>query len=572
MRPAGLIYAVDEVPPPLRLLLLAVQYAVMIAIYLVLVVIVLRHADVSDERRVGVIGMALLAAAIGAVLQGLPRGPIGSGFLAPPIYSAIYLAASIQAAERGGLPLVFGMTIFAGLVEIAIGVVVDHLRIIFTPVVTGLTVFLVGLQLGVVGIGEVLDVAHQNMPTFHLHVAVSVLTLAVAVALSIWGRGQAKLLCSLAGLAVGLAAAWLAGLIEPEARATISAASRVAVPWPDFSYSFDPVLIPAFLAAGVAAAVRTVGVVTTCQRINDADWRRPDTQNIRKAVLADGLACVIGGVLGAPGMNISPSLVGLSSATAATSRVIGFAAAFVLVVIAFSPKVAAFFLMIPSDVAGSILVFTSTFMITSGMQTILSRPVLTRSTYIIGLSTLLALGRTVYPSYFKDLPPFLESLTGSSLAVGLSAAILLRVVFLAGTRQHAQMAWSVADGSMAASLDWLRNQAKLWKVGTETTEFCIKDLEQVFEHIRTGEKGLQDGVLAAMFNGIDLRLDISYPGKTPTELPPGRRPNEFHRASLDNEEAAVQVGLIDFLHGIAADRKQIMHGHGRTTARLWYAV
>jgi hypothetical protein len=88
--------------------------------------------------------------------------------LAPPIYSAIYLGPSILAAEKGGLPLVFGMTIFAGLTEIAVGLMLDRLRLIFTQVVTGLTVFLVGLQLGVVGISEVLDVGHENLPVFHL--------------------------------------------------------------------------------------------------------------------------------------------------------------------------------------------------------------------------------------------------------------------------------------------------------------------------------------------------------------------------------------------------------------------
>ena len=102
MQPATLVYAVEDTPPPLRLVLLAVQYAVMIAIYLVLVVIVLRHAHVSQETRVGTIGMAVIAAAIGTALQGLSRGPVGSGFLAPPVYSAIYLAPSILAAEKGG--------------------------------------------------------------------------------------------------------------------------------------------------------------------------------------------------------------------------------------------------------------------------------------------------------------------------------------------------------------------------------------------------------------------------------------------------------------------------------------
>jgi xanthine permease XanP len=94
-----------------------------------------------------------------------------------------------------------------------------------------------------------------------------------------------------------------------------------ATPWfslPDPSYMsihWDLSLMPAFLAAGLAAAIRTVGVVTTCQRANDASWSRPNFPNIRKGVLADGLGCTLGGLVGAPGMNIGPSLVGVSIAT-----------------------------------------------------------------------------------------------------------------------------------------------------------------------------------------------------------------------------------------------------------------
>jgi NCS2 family nucleobase:cation symporter-2 len=61
--------------------------------------------------------------------------------------------------------------------------------------------------------------------------------------------------------------------------------------------------------------MRTAGVVTSCQRLNDSGWRRQDMVNIRKGVLADGLATLISGVLGAPGMNTAPSLVGVSSNT-----------------------------------------------------------------------------------------------------------------------------------------------------------------------------------------------------------------------------------------------------------------
>jgi NCS2 family nucleobase:cation symporter-2 len=464
------------------------------------------------------------------------------------------------------------MTIFAGLTEIAVGLMLDRLRLIFTQVITGLTVFLVGLQLGVVGISEVLDVGHENLPVFHLHVAVSMSTLGVAIALSIWGRGSARLLCSLVGLAAGLAGAAMIGLINPDMIAIVGSASWIAIPLPHVGYHFDPGLAPAFLAAGIAAAVRTVGVVTTCQRINDAAWRRPDMRNIRKAVLADGIACVIGGVLGAPGMNISPSLVGLSSATGATSRMIGFGAALVLFVVAFSPKVAALFLLIPSEVAGAILVFTSSFMIASGMETILSRPLHTRAVYVVGVSTLLALSRIVFPDYFRHLPTFLESMTGSALAIGLGAAILLRLVFLLGTRQQAEATWSDADGSTAAALEHLRKQAQLWKVDAQTIDLCVRDAERVFERMRTDEAEARDGRLTMVFDGVDLTLDFSFLGKEPMVLPSTSRVPDFRRELLDNEEAAAHVGLLHFLQSTSADRKQVLHRRGRMIIRLRYAV
>jgi xanthine permease XanP len=121
VRPPNLLYALDEWPPPLRLALLGFQYAAMAAIYLILVAIILRHAHASETMSVNTLGIACLGLAIGTALQALPRGPIGSGFLAPPVFSATYLAPSILAAEVGGMPLVFGLTLFAGVVEVHLG-------------------------------------------------------------------------------------------------------------------------------------------------------------------------------------------------------------------------------------------------------------------------------------------------------------------------------------------------------------------------------------------------------------------------------------------------------------------
>jgi xanthine/uracil permease len=77
----------------------------------------------------------------------------------------------------------------------------------------GLTVFVVGLQLGIVGIGERLDVAHEHLPAYPLHLVVAFGTLALAISLSIWGSGLWRMLATMIGLGAGMLGASAIGLV-----------------------------------------------------------------------------------------------------------------------------------------------------------------------------------------------------------------------------------------------------------------------------------------------------------------------------------------------------------------------
>ena len=543
------------------------------AIYLVLVAIILRNAKLSAAESVNLMRTACVALAIGTTLQALPRGPVGSGFLAPPVYSATYLAPSVLAAQSGGMPLVFGMTLIAGIMELLIALFLNRLRFVITPVLSGLTVFIVGLQLGVVGVGQMLDVQHGALLSFHLHIVVTILTLATCVGLSIWGRGTLKLLCSMLGLIAGMIAAGLLQLIPPAGFAAIGDAGWLAAPRPALlQLGFSVELLPAFLAAGVAAALRAVGVVSTCQRINDAAWQRPDMTNVRKGVLADGLANVIGGTIGAPGMSIAPSLVGISDATGATSRVIAFAASVILLAVAFSPKLAGFFLLVPPEVAGSLLVFTASFMISGGMQIMLSRPVDTRAVYVIGISTLLALSENVFPQYFHELSPAARSLTGNPLAFGLTAALVLTLLFRAGARQRAETVWAASNASMTAALEFLRDKAQGWKVPAETIATAADQTEEVLAFFSKVHPLDASGALRVSFNGLDFGVAVVCHGRQVPSLPEIALVPAFPKSEIDNEEAAVFAGLKDFLRGLIADRKSAKQRDGLVKVSLFYAT
>jgi NCS2 family nucleobase:cation symporter-2 len=555
MRPANLIYSVDDRPPSLRLFLLGLQYAVQICVYLIIVVIVLRHAHVSRETGTNVLCVASIAIGIGTALQALPKGPIGSGYLAPPVFSAIYLAPSVLAAEIGGLPLVFGMTVFAGTFELVLSCLVRRLRVIFQPVLAGLTVFVVGLQLGVVGIGETLDVSHEGLPGYPLHLLVTTLTLGSCVALTIWGKGALRLFSALLALITGSVASLMVGLIGKDALIIVASLPVIAIPRPNFvMYEFDIGLIPAFLAAGLAATLRTVGVVTTCQRINDSAWKRPDMANIEKGIRADALGTILGGVLGAPGMNIAPSLVGISAATGATSRSVAFVAAAVLLVFGFAPSIVGGFLELPSQVAGAMLVFTSSFMIAGGMQIMLSRTLDSRTIYVISISTLLALSKNIFPKYFTDLPSVGRSFASSDLAIGLTAGIVLTLLFRIGTRETAHLQWPQPQPKASDGADWVRSCALQWGIKPEVAQQAATSALAILKHIEA-DLPLTRVALKANYDGLDLILDMRCSSDISTIQIASRSPI-VAGGEADNEEAPAWIGLRNYLANVYADRKK----------------
>ena len=120
----------------------------------------------------------MIALAISAMLQAVWRGPVGSGYLAPPVFSAIYIGPAVFAPETGWLPAVLAMTIFAGAVEVALAPLLRRLRGLFPPAISGFIVVIVGIQQGVIGIGDLLGVEHIERPKFDDHLVVRFLTLA----------------------------------------------------------------------------------------------------------------------------------------------------------------------------------------------------------------------------------------------------------------------------------------------------------------------------------------------------------------------------------------------------------
>ena len=152
-------------------------------------------------------------------------------------------------------------------------------------------------------------------------------------------------------------------------------------------------------------------------------------------MLADGIGCMLGGFMGAPGMNATPGIVGISQAAGSTSRYMAIPTGIFLIVLAFFPKISALFLMLPLSVVGASLMVSGAFMISGGIQIMTARNLDSRMTYVIGISLLLGVGRKVFPGYFNDFPEWLRLMTDTTLSLALISSVVLVLIFRLGIKK-----------------------------------------------------------------------------------------------------------------------------------------
>jgi hypothetical protein len=84
-RPRELIYGLDERPPWPQLVALGFQHVAVICPYLVMVALVAQASKLPQAAAQSAVGLAMIAVAFMTIIQSLRLGPVGSGYLCPPV-------------------------------------------------------------------------------------------------------------------------------------------------------------------------------------------------------------------------------------------------------------------------------------------------------------------------------------------------------------------------------------------------------------------------------------------------------------------------------------------------------
>jgi len=537
-KPPELTYGVDDDPPFMTNLLLGLQHVFLISIGLIFPVVVVRSIGGTPQQAEFMVSMSMLAAGIGTMLQALDKKGMGSGYLCPALSGPSYLSASLMAANAGGLHVLFGMTSIAGLFEVLLSRVMHRLRVLFPPEVTGLVVAMVGITVIPVALPNLMGRDATDTITELPELVVALVTLGTMVGISVWSKGRMRLYSVLVGMIFGYLASIALGILNISHLELFIEAPVVAFPDLDyFGWSIDLALMLPFLIAVTCSTLKTVGDITTCQKINDLDWKRTDMKNVSQGIMADGMSDVIGGLLGAHGQSTSSSNIGLSIGTGATSRRIAFAIGGILVFLAFLPKLAMVFVVMPKPVMGATLIYSVSFMIIAGFQIIMSRMLDARRTFLVGIPLIMGLSVDALPELYENVPSILQPIFSSSLSLAAVLVVLLNLLFRIGIAKRQRLVLKPGVDDADSIFNFMEKQGAAWGARREVIYRAISALHELFEAVTSSRLAKGDIEVDVSFDEFNLDVEARYEG-VPLDLP-STRPSEDD--ILRNDSAAISL-------------------------------
>jgi NCS2 family nucleobase:cation symporter-2 len=425
-------YSVNEVPPLGHLLLSAFQHVLIMVVSIGLPIILAGQINETPQFTASLVTFSMLAAGIGSIIQSLRLPYLGSGYLCPNLCGPSYLSLSLSAAWIGGLPLMRGITIVAGLIEIFLAPVIQKLKNVFPMYIVGLVVALVGISIIQISITSFFGLTLQGDAIRSIDIFIGAVSLLIMVFCNLWGKGFVKIYC----LIIGMFSGWILALILiPEYwQNLVLVKNSPLFALPKFSTIFQPItfhlnlLIPLIVIA-IGSTLKTFGNLLAIQKLSEPELNEVNFVPIRNGIVADGIATTLSGVLGAMAVDTSSSNIGLAGATKVLSRWISVVAGAIFIVLAFFPMLTNALALMPKPVLGASLVFSGCFMICAGLIQMLQENWDSRKTFVVGIALFFGLSTAFLPSLYARAPGIIQTFFTDPLPTATILAVMLNQMF-----------------------------------------------------------------------------------------------------------------------------------------------
>ena len=463
------VYNTEDAIPKATLMLSVIQHLFAIAVYMTYPVIISAAVFGTADMTSNLISLTLIGCGFATLL--LSSKKFGTGFPMPIIPNSSYLPASVLAAGAGGIPLLSGMLILSGVLEMIVSRFTGFFRRIFPEEVTGVVLFLLGIAITPTAFPLLLG-STNNSALDPASAFVGAVTLVSIIIFSISKKRFCKFYSTILGMAVGCAAALILGVFSLDTIAKADGLALFAIPTPAFlsGYSFDAALIAPFLIGVICIIMKTAGNLTLLSSYT----RKGDRKTLSRGLFLEGAGLSLTGALGGIGVGTSSSDAGLVVSTGIASRKIGIGVGLLLILFGFMPVVSWMFCILPRPVLGAVLLYAVVFVMIGGIQSLSSRMLDTRRTFVVLLPILIGVSSGFCPYLYADLPSWAGLFFSSPLTAGSITAVLLGLLFKIGI-SHRKSAVLEKD----AVYGFVQECGKLWTLNRLQVSVIAKDAENM---------------------------------------------------------------------------------------------
>ena len=364
----------------------------------------------------------LLAMGIATLLQ----TTIGSRYPIVQGSSFAFIPGLISIGKSLGLAAVEGALIVGGIIEALIGGlgIVGRIKRLFSPVVTGITIMLIGFSLAHVAIKYTFnyfaDPSGQSISKAFL---VALITFATTVYVALKAKGSLRVMPVIVGAFVGYSISLALGMAD---LSLVKELPLFSIPKP-LSWGapvFDITAVITLLFAFMVSMIESVGDYHAISAISEAPITN---KNINRGIMSEGIACSIAGLLGTCGTTSYSENIGLVALTKVASRQVVQIGGLILILLSLIPKFSGILASIPAPVLGGLTIALYGMISVTGLRLIKERVELNdRNMLIIASALIVGLGAPqLPPEFLEHFPKIIASILESGMAVGALTAITL---------------------------------------------------------------------------------------------------------------------------------------------------